>query len=249
MKRAANLSVMFQELPMPARFAAAKAAGFDGVALSAPYDHPAQEMRDQLVMNGLGFATMPGPPPNYTGAPPGFAALPGGEDRFRRDFRRMLRYAEVLKPAVIRLEAGDAEGPEAEAALIANLTWACAEAPKWRFAIGPRAAADQPGGFLTGYDQVAEVIGTVGAENLGLAFDSCDAQRITGDAAAVWADHGARACVVQLAQSPGRDDPGPGEIDFPALLAAITASGHAGWIVADYTPRLTTQAGLGWLSA
>ena len=247
MKRAANLSVMFQELPFPARFAAAKAAGFEGIALSAPYDHPAQDIRDRMVMNGLGFAAMPGPPPNYTGAPPGFAALPGGEDRFRRDFHRMLRYAEVLKPAVIRLEAGEAAGPAARDTLIANLIWASAEAPKWRFAIGPRALSDQPGAFLTDYDQVAEVLDAVGAANLGLVFDSYDAQRITGEALAAWTKYGPHACQVQIAQSPGLDDPGPGEIDFPDFFAAIAASDYAGWIVADYTPRLTTQAGLGWL--
>lgn len=252
MKRAANLSTLFQELPVAARFAAAKASGFDGVALSAPYDHPAQEIRDLMVMNGLGFAAMPGPPPNYTGAPPGYAALPGGEDRFRRDFRRMMRYVDVLKPAAIRLEAGEAEGAAAQAALLDNLTWACETAPKWNFVIGPRADRDQPGAFLTRYDQVAEVLNRVGAENLGLVFDSFDALRIAGDAAAVWAEHGARTSLVQIAQSPGRDDPGPtsetGEIDFPALLETIAGAGYSGWVVADYTPRLTTQAGLGWLA-
>lgn len=236
MKFAADPGLMFQELPFMARFAAAKAAGFDGIALSAPYDQPAQEMRDQMVMNGLACAAMAGPPPNYTGGAPGHPATPGAEDRFARDFRRMLRYAEVLKPAVIVLEVGPGD-PET---LTRNLARACDAAPKWRLAIGPRA-----GWALTDYSAAEAVITAVAAPNLGLLFDTAEAQALTGDALGAWAQHGAGAALVQVAQSPGRDDPGAGAIDFPALFKAM--AGYKGWVAAAYTPRLTTQAGLGWL--
>ena len=90
--------MLFPELPFLERFAPAKAAGFDAVGVLFPYEHAAQEMRDQRVIHGLTFVLQNTPPPNWTGGDRGFAAIPGLEDRFRRDFDRCLRFADVLKP-------------------------------------------------------------------------------------------------------------------------------------------------------
>lgn len=244
---AANLTLLFAELPYMERFAAAKAAGFDGVEVLFPYDCPVQEMRDKLVMNGLAFVLMNAPMPNYTGAAQGFAAIPGGEERFRRDFTRMLRYADVLKPTRIHLMAGVAEGAAAFNAFVANLTWACAQAPKRAFTIEPLNTADNPGYYLGSFDLAAEVLDAVGAPNLGLQFDTYHAQRITGDALACWVTHGARATHVQIGNAPERHEPGPGPIDFAAFFKQLDAEGYKGWVSAEYLPRSTTAAGLGWL--
>lgn len=239
-KLAADLTTLFQELPFAARFSAAQAAGFAGVSLASPYDGPVQELRDRLVLSGLLFAAMAAPPPNYTGAPQGFAATTGGEDRFQRDFKRMLRYAEVLKPGAIEITVG----PEGDMdTLMRNLQWACDAAPKRVFTVAPR----PEGSFLADYDQVATVLTAVSAANLGLCLDTVTAAALGTDPGALWDRFGAEVRHVSLAAAPDRSDPGADGLDVAGFLTRLDTGGYDGWVSADYTPRLTTAAGLGWM--
>lgn len=246
---AANLSLMFTDRPFMERFRAAKDAGFDAVEVLFPYDCPAQEMRDQLVWNSLSFVMMNSPPPNFTGGPRGFAAEPGAEDRFRSDFDRVLRYAGVLRPHVIGILAGKAEGPVARQVFVDNLKWAAARAGGRTLAIEPMNPADMPGCFLTDFDLAAEVLDRVAAPNVGLLFDTCHAQSITGDALTAWGAHGHRAVHVQIAGSPGRTDPGHGEVDHRQFFAALDDSGYDGFVSGEYAPEGPTEASLGWMQA
>ncbi len=245
---AANLTWLFTELPLMERFAAAAEAGFQGVEVQFPYDAPAQDMRDQLVFNRLDFVSMNAPPPNYTGGVRGFAALPGGQDRFRRDFDRILRYAGVLKPRHIHIVAGEAEGSEARAVFVENLAWAAARAPKQSLTIEPINRIDMPGYFLSDFDLAAEVLDEVGAPNLGLQFDTWHARVLTGDVLAAWARHAQKVRHVQISGHPGRTEPAGGDIDWPVFFAAVAEAGYDGWIAAEYRPATTTKAGLGWLA-
>lgn len=244
---AANLSWLFRERPFMERFRAAKDAGFDAVEVLFPYDCPAQEMRDQLVWHDLTFVLMNCPPPNTTGGPKGFAAIPGLEDRFRRDFDRTLRYAQVLKPRHIHIMSGPAEGPAAEAVFVDNLCWAAARAPGQSLTIEPINRHDMPGYFLADFDTAARVLDAVGAPNLALQFDAYHAHRITGDVMDTWARHGHRAVHVQIAGVQGRHEPAGGKIDYPAFFARLDAEGYTGWVSAEYAPSGTTEAGLGWI--
>lgn len=246
-KFCANLSWLFTELPFMERFKAAKEAGFDAVEVLFPYDCPAQEMRDQLVWNDLAFVLMNCPPPNATGGAQGFAAIPGLEDRFRRDFERTLRYARVLKPRHIHIMAGAAEGPEAKATFTENLRWAATRAPKQSLTIEPINRTDMPGYFLADYDIAARVLDAVGAANLSLQFDAYHAHRITGDVMGAWAAHGARAAHIQVAGFPGRNEPLGGKIDYPSFFARLDSDGYKGWVSGEYAPAGATEAGLGWM--
>ncbi len=230
------------------RFRAAKGAGFDAVEVLFPYDCPAQDMRDQLVWNDLTLALINCPPPNATGGPQGFAAIPSLEDRFRRDFDRTLRFAQVLKPRHIHIMAGVAEGPEAEACFIQNLRWAAARAPKQSLTIEPINRTDMPGYFLADFDLAARVLDAVAAPNLALQFDAFHAYRITGDVMAAWAAHGPRATHIQVAGFPGRHEPTGGDIDYPAFFARLDADGYAGWVSGEYAPENATTDGLGWIT-
>lgn len=243
----ANLSWLFTEVPFMERFRAAKEAGFDAVEVPFPYDCPTQEMRDELVWNDLSFVLMNCPPPNTTGGPQGYAAVPGLEDRFRRDFDRTLRFARVLKPRHIHILSGPAEGDEAEATLVENLRWAARHAPKQSLTIEPLNRNDNPGYFLADYDTAARVLDTVGAPNLGLQFDAYQAHRITGDVMGAWSAQGQRATHVQIAGFPGRAEPLGGEIDYPAFFARLDADGYKGWVSGEYAPAGKTDDGLGWM--
>lgn len=244
---AANLSMLFTELPMLDRFAAAAAAGFRGVEILFPYDLRANELSRAAVARGLEMVLINAPPPNWTGGPRGFAADPTQEERFRRDFDRALRFAQVLRTRNIHIMAGQAAGTKAKAVFLRNLTWAAERAPKMGLTIEPLNPIDAPDYYLNDFDQAAEIIAKVGAPNLGLQFDSYHAQALTGDAMAVWRKHRALIRHIQIGAYPGRHEPIDGDFDFPAFFAELDTSGYEGWVSAEYKPSGATQAGLGWL--
>jgi hydroxypyruvate isomerase len=244
-KYAANLTFLFKELPFLERFQAD--AGFDGVEVLFPYDDPAPQIVARMQAAGMPLALMNGPPPNYTGGPRGYGAVPGGEDRFIRDFRRILRYAGRLKPDHIHLMAGTASGPEARRTFVANLRRAAEEAPRQSLTIEPLNPKAMPDYFLNDYALAAEIIEEVGAPNVGLQYDSYHAQEITGDALGTWERHDPLCRHVQVGSAPDRGPPGPGPVDFPALFEAIRASGYAGWISGEYNPGGRTEDSLRWL--
>ncbi len=246
---AANLTLLFKELPYLDRFDAAAQAGFAAVEILFPYDVPAKETQRALLRNGLELVLINAPPPNYTGGTPGFGAVPGGEGRFQHDIRRVLRYAERLRPGLIHVMAGNATGAEARDTFVRNLQWAADLEPAQMFTIEPLNPADQPGYFLDDYDLAAAVLDAVDRPNVRLQYDSYHAHRIHGDAAAVWRRHGARAAHAQVGNPPDRSEPGAGPIDFTALFSEIDASGYSGWVSAEYTPSTKrTEDSLHWMA-
>lgn len=245
---AANISLLFKELPYLDRFSAAADAGFPAVEILFPYDVAAKETRRALLANGLDLVLINAPPPNYTGGEPGFAAVPGEEARFEHDIRRSLRYASELEAKLIHVMAGYIQGPEAKSMFIRNLQWVADLAPEQGFTIEPLNSGDQPGYFLNDYELAAEVLDAVARPNVGLQFDSYHAHIIHGDALDIWSRYSNLVRHVQLGAAPNRSEPAPGVIDFPALLNAIDASGYTDWISAEYYPTTTrTEDSLYWL--
>ena len=246
-KFAANLSFLFKELPFLDRFEAAAEAGFDGVEVLFPYEDAASEIVLRLNRAGLPLVLINTPPPNYTGGARGFAAVPGGEDRFRRDFRRTMRYATRLKPQHIHIMAGNAEGAQARETFQRNLAWAAGEAPGQSLMIEPLNPVDMPGYFLNDFDLAAEVIAAVNADNLSLQYDAYHAQMITGDGLAVWDRHGALARHIQVGSVPGRHEPAGSDFDFSGFFARLDAEGYQGFVSGEYNPRGRTHDGLAWI--
>lgn len=245
---AANISLLFAELPYLERFSAAAAAGFKAVEILFPYDLAAKETQRALLSNGLELLLINAPPPNYTGGSPGYAALPGGTDRFQRDIRRVMRYANVLNVGIIHIMAGYAKGDEACGTFINNLRWAADFAPEQQFTIEPLNAGDQPGYFLDDYNLAAEVLAAVKRPNVGLQYDAYHAQMIHGDAVKVWENFGNRAVHIQIGAAPSRCEPGTGPVDFEELFHAIDKSGYTGWVSAEYTPSTKrTEDSLAWM--
>ena len=245
---AANITMLFQELPLHARPMAARKAGFQAVELLFPYDEPVHRIRDGLVQAGLPLVLINTPLSRDKARRRGLAAVPGAEEDFAEAFRRALRVAKVLGAGHIHIMAGLAEGPEARDRFIRNLAWAAATAPDQSLTIEPINPHDMPGYFLNDFDLAAEVLDTVGAPNLALQFDAYHARRITGDVAGAWDRHGHRAAHVQVAGYPGRHEPAGGEIDYPAFFARLEADGYAGFVSGEYTPAGRTEEGLGWLA-
>ncbi len=248
LKFAANLSLLWTELPYLDRFAAAADAGFDAVEVLFPYDVAAKETQRALLANGQRMVLMNAPPPNYTGGPRGFAAEPDQIERFRYDMKRSFRYCEALKVPFLHVMSGYAAGDAAKETFISNLKWAAAEAPKGlTLMIEPLNATAQPNYFLNSYDLAAEVLEAVDAPNVALQYDSYHAQVIHGDALHVWETYKPLVRHAQIGDAPDRTPPGTGEVDFVALFARIEASGYDGWISAEYHPGGLTEDTLAWM--
>jgi len=249
LKFAANISHLFQERPFEDRFAAAAAAGFTGVEILFPYDRPAAEVSRLSEAAGLAPVLMNAPPPVPEGKPRGFPAEPGQGEAFRRQMEGVLSYASGFRPGLIHVMAGYSDDPDAVANFIHGLRWLCVAAPDQRFTIEPLNRRDQPGYVLSDYGIAAAILDAVDRPNLGLQYDSYHAAMIHGDALKVWQRFGARAFHVQVGAAPDRSEPGRGDTDFAALFRAISESGYAGWISAEYGPSTDrTEDSLGWMA-
>ena len=248
-KFAANLDFLFKELPFLDRFQAAAQAGFKAVEVLFPYDHAATEITGRLRVNELQMVLINTPPPNWAGGARGFAALPGGEARFRHDFTRALRFAKVLGAQHLHIMAGRARGLVAHRTFVENLKWAAEQAPRQSLTIEPINNVDMEGYFLNDFDLAAEILAEVDAANLGLQYDAYHAQMITGDAEQVWAEHGHLVRHIQVGGYPGRHEPLGGEIDYPKFFRALDMLGYPGWVSGEYHPAGNTVDGLGWIRA
>lgn len=244
---AANLTMLFNELPMLQRFGAARRAGFKGVEILFPYDIDPQDLRRRARRNRMEIVLINCPPPNWAGGPRGFAAMPEHKERFRRDFERALRVAEALSVRHIHIMSGRAEGQTALDCFIDNLRWAASRAPHAGLTIEPINPIDMPGYFMSDFDLADRVLDAVDAPNLGLQFDAYHAHRITGDVIGAWRRHGHRAHHIQIAGMPGRHEPVDGEIDFSGFFQTLAEDGYDGWVSAEYNPRTLTESGLRWI--
>lgn len=251
---AANLSMMFGEIPFLDRFAAARKAGFEAVEFLFPYEHPAAELATRLKDNGLAQVLFNAPPGDWTKGERGMAALPGRQGEFRDAIRIALDYAAALECPRLHVMAGLAPAGVAHDTLTAtygaNLAWAAEECAKIgvKPVIEPINHRDIPGFFLNTTDQAAAIIAAVGPEKLGMQFDLYHCQITEGDIVKRVEKHLPLIAHMQVADNPGRNEPGTGEVNWRFVFDAIDALGFRGWIGCEYRPRGETLAGLGWFA-
>lgn len=246
---AANLSLMFTELPFPARFAAAAAAGFDAVECQFPYDWPAEDLAATLQATGLRQVLINAPAGNFAAGERGLAALPGREAEFMAGLSNALHYARVLDCPCVHVMSGLVSQGAGRATLLANLRAAAplAAAAGVELLLEPINTRDIPGYLLTHTREVVDILEAVGAPNVRLQFDLYHRQVMEGDLSRAIREFAPRAAHVQIAQVPDRGEPGHGEIDFGHVLATLADSGYSGWVGCEYRPRNATVAGLDWL--
>lgn len=250
---AANLTMLFDELPFLERFAAAARAGFSGVELQFPYAFEPREIAKRLRANGLTLVLHNLPAGNWERGERGLAILPDRMEEFRAGIDRAIAYATALGCRQVNCLAGIApEGADRgllEDTFVANLADA---APKLRAAgvrllIEPINNRDMPGFFLNTTAQAREIVARVGSDNLFVQYDIYHAQVMEGDLARTIEEHLDLIGHVQLADNPGRHEPGTGEINFPFLFAHLDRIGYDGWVGCEYRPQAGTVEGLGWL--
>jgi len=252
---AANLSMLFTEVDFMDRFAAAAKAGFSGVEYLFPYDFPAEEIKAQLDANGLTQVLFNLPAGDWAGGDRGIACDPERVEEFRAGVDKAIAYAKVLGNTQVNCLAGiapkGADLGKLEATLIENLRYAAKklEEAGIRLVMEMINTRDIPRFFLNNTSQALEIRDKVGSSNLFLQYDIYHMQIMEGDLARTMESNLAVINHVQLADNPGRNEPGTGEINYRFLFEHLDRIGYQGWIGCEYKPATTTEAGLGWMKA
>ena len=253
-KFAANLSMLFTELDFLDRFEAAAKAGFKGVEYLFPYDFDKQELADRLQANGLKQVLHNLPAGDWAAGERGNACMPDRVGEFKDGVGGAIEYATALGCTQINCLAGklpeDMDRALAEQTLIDNLAFAARElsGAGIKLLLEPINYFDIPGFLVNTSGQALAIIDAVGSDNLFLQYDIYHMQRMEGELAKTIETNLSRIPHMQLADNPGRHEPGSGEINYSFLFEFIDDIGYEGWIGCEYIPANGTEAGLGWLA-
>jgi hydroxypyruvate isomerase len=249
---AANLTMMYNEVPFLDRFAAAARDGFEAVEYLFPYEHTPEDIVTRLRENGLVQALFNLPPGNWAQGERGMACHPGREAEFAATVQTALPYALATGCRKLHAMAGlipaGVTPQAAHATYVANLRAAARTlAPHGiSLLIEPINTRDMPGYFLNFQQQAHDIAAEVGEANLKVQMDFYHCQIMEGDLMRSierlmpWIGH------IQIADNPGRHEPGTGEVNFPRLLAHVDALGYQGHVGCEYLPATDTTTGLGW---
>jgi hydroxypyruvate isomerase len=249
---AANLTMMFNEVPFLDRFERAAACGFEAVEFLFPYAYPTSEIAERLATNRLKLVLHNLPAGNWDAGERGIACDPGRIDEFRKGVATAVDVAKALGVPQLNCLAGKAPAGVSPAILrstfVDNLRYAAAalQDAGLRLLTEPVNTFDIPGFYLNHTAQALEILDEVGASNLFIQHDIYHMQRMEGELAATIEKHLGRIGHLQIADNPGRHEPGTGEINYAFLFQFLDRIGYAGWIGCEYKPAAATEAGLGW---
>jgi hydroxypyruvate isomerase len=252
-KFSANLSFLYAELPFLGRFPAAAADGFPAVEYVSPYEHPAEAVAEALQASGLVQALFNLPAGDWAAGERGIGCLPDRVDEFRASVDTAVRYGRALGCPKINCLAGiapaGADPAALDATLVANLKHA---APRLadagiRLLLEPINTRDIPGFFVSRTDHAERILDAVGSDNLFIQYDIYHTQVMQGDLVATYARLRDRIAHIQIADNPGRNEPGTGEINYGFVLPELDRLGYDGYVGCEYTPKAGTTAGLGWM--
>ncbi|MGH8352383.1 MAG: hydroxypyruvate isomerase [Pseudomonas sp.] len=250
---AANLSMLFTEVDFLDRFKAAADAGFTGVEYLFPYDFPVDEIKARLDANQLTQVLFNLPAGDWAKGERGIACHPDRVEEFRAGVDKAIAYAKVLGNQQINCLAGirpqGLDCATVEQTFVDNLRFAAEklEAAGIKLVMEAINTRDIPGFYLNNTKQALAIREKVGSANLFLQYDIYHMQIMEGDLARTVESNLAAINHVQLADNPGRNEPGTGEINYRFLFQHLDRIGYQGWIGCEYKPATTTVAGLGWL--
>jgi len=253
-KLAANLTMLFNEVDFLDRFGHAARAGFRGVEFLFPYAHRADDIADRLDAWRLKLVLHNLPAGDWAAGERGIACHPGREGEFQDGVGQAIDYAKVLGARALNCLAGivppGVAREAAHATLVSNLGFAAGALRREGIdlLIEPINTFDIPGFFLHGSRQALDIISETGADNLLLQYDIYHMQRMEGELAATIKANLGRIGHIQLADNPGRGEPGTGEINYRYLLGLLDELGYAGWVGCEYKPQDGTAQGLGWMA-
>lgn len=248
---AANISMMFNEVPFLERFRAASEAGFEAVEYLFPYEHPAKAVSEALRAAGLRQAVFNMPPGDFMRGDRGLAALPARRQEFNQSLRTALRYAREIGTPLLHIMAGVAERNDETIAVYRESITRAADAAG-EFGIGlviePINGHDMPGYFLNSFSWAATFLEELAHPNVKLQFDIYHCQLLQGDVHRTLKRLLPLIAHIQVASVPLRHEPGTGELDDSYIFQLLDEIGYTGYLGCEYRPRGKTIDGLGWLS-
>ena len=252
-KFSANLSFLYQDLPFLDRFAAAARDGFGALEYLGPYVEPKEKVAETLKASGLQQALFNVPSGDWAAGERGIACLPDRVQEFRDGISTALDYATALGCRQVNVISGlvpqSADLEVLEKVLVDNLKYAagrCADAGI-RLLIEPINLRDIPGFFLSTTAHAERILDKVGSDNLYIQYDFYHMQIMQGDLMATFSRLQDRIAHVQIADNPGRNEPGTGEINYGFILSELDRLGYRGWVGCEYKPKAGTSEGLGWM--
>lgn len=251
-KFAANLSMMFNEVPFLERFGAAAAAGFKAVEFLFPYDYETEALDARLMESNLVIALFNMPPGDWGAGERGITSIPGREAEFRAGVDRAVAYATKLRVPKVHAMAGippaSADPAACRATLIENLKFAAARLAEHNITLVLEAinTRDMPGFFVSTQAQSAEICAAVEAPNLKMQMDCYHMQVMEGDIAMRLRRYASQCGHIQIAGAPDRHEPDTGEIRYEYLFGVMDEIGYEGWVGCEYRPAGKTADGLGW---
>lgn len=252
---AANLTFLFTEIPFMDRFSAAKQAGFDAVEFMFPYDYNMNDIKARLRELGLSLVLCNLPAGNWAAGDRGTAADPERKHEFREGVAKGIEAAQALgferMNCLVGLKKDGLSDRETREVLMENIRYAAGALGEAgiRLMVEPINHLDMPGFALNSCSQVLHLIEEIGHPNAYLQFDVYHARRENEDVAAILLNHFGRIGHIQIADCPGRHQPGTGETDFKFLLPEIDRMGYQGFISLEYIPSPDTLGSLKWLPA
>jgi hydroxypyruvate isomerase len=250
----ANVSMLFAEVPFLERFGRARAAGFDAVEFQFPYDFDAEAIKAELDTHHLDLVLFNFPAGDFAAGDRGMANDPNRIDDFNRTIETGLAYARTLKPARMNCMAGKRRGDAPEdvqrATLIDNLRQAADQTAVEGILLvtEPLNQHDAPGFFLPTPSAGFEIVAEANHPNLKVEYDIYHAARTEGDIVNAIRENIDAIGHIQLADAPGRNEPGTGELDWRPIFEVIDAVGYSGRIGLEYKPSTErTEDSLGWM--
>ena len=249
----ANLSMLFSEFEFLDRFEQASLAGFKGVEYLFPYDFSVAEISDRLQAHQLKQVLFNLPAGDWAAGDRGIACHPERIAEFRAGVDKAIEYALGLNCTQCNALAGivpqNCSAAEARLTLIENLRYAAPrmEAAGIKLLIEAINTRDIPGFFVNQSAQAISIIEEVGSDNLFFQYDIYHMQVMEGDLAKTIEKYIDRIPHMQLADNPGRHEPGSGEINYPFIFQHLEKLGYEGWVGCEYIPAGKTVDGLGWI--
>ena len=253
LKFAANLSVLFTEVPFLDRFERAAEAGFRGVECLFPYAYDAGDVAARLDRHGLELVLINMPAGNWEAGERGTAALPDRRDEFRGAVETALEYARAVGCKQVHAMSGiippDADRARCEHAFLENIRHAADLAVKDNVTILIEALNDRdvPGYFVAHQLDAMELVRRVGRPNVAVQLDYYHAQIMDGDLTRLTERMAGSFAHVQIASVPDRHEPDEGEVSYRHVFETLERVGFAGWIGCEYVPRRTTEDGMRWM--
>lgn len=252
-KFAANLSMLFTEYPLADRFAAAERAGFDMVEIQFPYELDTTTLKQQITDNQLQLVLINFPAGDWATGDRGIACDPSRITEFQHGVDIAIDYATALNVTNINCLAG--KKPDgvsnfaAQETFINNLNYAAERLNSCGIQLLVEAinTEDVPGFYLKSSPQAFSVLDAVKYDNIAFQYDVYHMQIMEGNLIQTLSENIDRIGHIQIADVPGRHEPGTGEINFPNVFKALDAMGYSGIISCEYVPVGHTEDGLNWI--